>query len=205
MVALTIEASPRRCCLRLEGRRRPGQGASGAPRRVRILPHSRGSRRPVIKRTFEPGSESSGTRRSELALSSARQLGMALPGTAIAQTALQRLRRPGRSAWDHSAMVGRSSARHTTPFHPSLTERSGEVWPPAGAGRTGVARTLPDRFALRFTMRDRATRSPSGACGGIAWKYPYANANPWSLAPVGRMLRNFPASHAVVAVAMQRA
>ncbi|HEU0202434.1 MAG TPA: 2-hydroxy-3-oxopropionate reductase [Burkholderiaceae bacterium] len=60
----------------------------------------------MIKRTFEPGFRIELHQKDlNLALASARQLGMALPNTATAQELFNACAAYGGKAWDHSAMV----------------------------------------------------------------------------------------------------
>jgi 2-hydroxy-3-oxopropionate reductase len=60
----------------------------------------------MVKRTFEPGFRIELHQKDlNLALSNARQLGVALPNTATAQELFNSCAAHGGSAWDHSAMV----------------------------------------------------------------------------------------------------
>jgi 2-hydroxy-3-oxopropionate reductase len=60
----------------------------------------------MIKRTFDPGFRIELHQKDlELALSSARKLGLALPNTALAQQLFSACRAQGGARWDHSAMV----------------------------------------------------------------------------------------------------
>jgi 2-hydroxy-3-oxopropionate reductase len=60
----------------------------------------------MVKRTFEPGFRIELHQKDlNLALSSARQLGVALPNTATAQELFNACAAHGGAAWDHSAMV----------------------------------------------------------------------------------------------------
>ncbi len=60
----------------------------------------------MVKRTFDPGFRIELHQKDlNLALSSARQLGMALPNTATAQELFNACAAHGGKAWDHSAMV----------------------------------------------------------------------------------------------------
>ncbi len=60
----------------------------------------------MIDRNFEPGARIELHQKDlELALGSARQLGLALPGTALAQQLFNACRARGGARWDHSAMV----------------------------------------------------------------------------------------------------
>lgn len=60
----------------------------------------------IIKRTFDPGFRIELHQKDlNLALSNARQLGVALPNTATAQELFNACAAHGGSAWDHSAMV----------------------------------------------------------------------------------------------------
>jgi 2-hydroxy-3-oxopropionate reductase len=60
----------------------------------------------MVKRTFEPGFRIELHQKDlNLALSSARQLGVALPNTATAQALFNACAAHGGSAWDHSALV----------------------------------------------------------------------------------------------------
>jgi 2-hydroxy-3-oxopropionate reductase len=60
----------------------------------------------MIDRDFEPGARVELHQKDlELALSSARRLGLALPGTALAQQLFNSCRAQGGARWDHSAMV----------------------------------------------------------------------------------------------------
>jgi 2-hydroxy-3-oxopropionate reductase len=60
----------------------------------------------MVKRTFEPGFRIALHQKDlNLALSTARQLGIALPNTATAQELFNSCAAHGGSAWDHSAMV----------------------------------------------------------------------------------------------------
>src|SRR4051812_4942963 len=60
----------------------------------------------MIKRTFDPGFRIELHQKDlNLALTSARQIGVSLPNTATAQELFNACRAHGGSAWDHSAMV----------------------------------------------------------------------------------------------------
>jgi 2-hydroxy-3-oxopropionate reductase len=60
----------------------------------------------MIDRTFEPGARIELHQKDlENALSGARALGLALPGTAVAQQLFNACRAAGGARWDHSAMV----------------------------------------------------------------------------------------------------
>jgi 2-hydroxy-3-oxopropionate reductase len=60
----------------------------------------------MLKRTFDPGFRIELHQKDlELALSSARALGVSLPGTAAAQQLFNACRAHGGARWDHSAMV----------------------------------------------------------------------------------------------------
>jgi 2-hydroxy-3-oxopropionate reductase len=60
----------------------------------------------MLKRTFEPGFRIELHQKDlGLALGSARELGVALPGTALAQELLNSCRAHGGAKWDHSALV----------------------------------------------------------------------------------------------------
>jgi 2-hydroxy-3-oxopropionate reductase len=60
----------------------------------------------MIKRTFDPGFRIELHQKDlNLALSSARQLGISLPNTATAQELFNACAANGGSKWDHSAMV----------------------------------------------------------------------------------------------------
>jgi 2-hydroxy-3-oxopropionate reductase len=60
----------------------------------------------MLRRTFEPGFRIELHQKDlGLALASARELGVALPGTALAQELLNACRARGGSGWDHSALV----------------------------------------------------------------------------------------------------
>ena len=60
----------------------------------------------MIKRTFDPGFRIELHQKDlNLALSSARELGVALPNTATAQELFNACRAQGGAEWDHSAMV----------------------------------------------------------------------------------------------------
>jgi 2-hydroxy-3-oxopropionate reductase len=60
----------------------------------------------MIKRTFDPGFRIELHQKDlNLALSSARAAGIALPNTAIAQELFNACAAYGGKAWDHSAMV----------------------------------------------------------------------------------------------------
>jgi 2-hydroxy-3-oxopropionate reductase len=60
----------------------------------------------MIKRTFDPGFRIELHQKDlNLALASARQLGVALPNTATAQELFNACAAHGGKAWDHSAMV----------------------------------------------------------------------------------------------------
>ena len=62
--------------------------------------------RRMIERNFEPGARVELHQKDlELALSAARQLGLGLPGTALAQQLFNSCRGLGGAKWDHSAMV----------------------------------------------------------------------------------------------------
>jgi 2-hydroxy-3-oxopropionate reductase len=60
----------------------------------------------MIDRNFEPGARVELHQKDlELALAAARQLGVALPGTALSQQLFNACRAQGGARWDHSAMV----------------------------------------------------------------------------------------------------
>jgi 2-hydroxy-3-oxopropionate reductase len=60
----------------------------------------------MIKRTFDPGFRIELHQKDlNLALTSARQIGVSLPNTATAQELFNACTAHGGSAWDHSAMV----------------------------------------------------------------------------------------------------
>jgi 2-hydroxy-3-oxopropionate reductase len=60
----------------------------------------------MIQRTFEPGARVELHQKDlELALSSARAMGLALPGTALVQQLFNACRAQGGARWDHSALV----------------------------------------------------------------------------------------------------
>jgi 2-hydroxy-3-oxopropionate reductase len=60
----------------------------------------------MVKRTFDPGFRIELHQKDlNLALSSARQMGVALPNTAMAQELFNACAAHGGAAWDHSAMV----------------------------------------------------------------------------------------------------
>ena len=60
----------------------------------------------MVKRTFEPGFRIELHQKDlNLALSNARQLGLALPNTATAQELFNCCAAHGGSTWDHSGMV----------------------------------------------------------------------------------------------------
>ena len=60
----------------------------------------------MVKRTFEPGFRIELHQKDlNLALSSARQLGVSLPNTATAQELFNACAAHGGKGWDHSAMV----------------------------------------------------------------------------------------------------
>jgi 2-hydroxy-3-oxopropionate reductase len=60
----------------------------------------------MIRRTFEPGFRIELQQKDlALALASARELGVALPGTALAQELFNACRARGGARWDHSALV----------------------------------------------------------------------------------------------------
>ena len=60
----------------------------------------------MIKRTFDPGFRIALHQKDlNLALSSARELGVSLPNTATAQELFSSCVAHGGKAWDHSAMV----------------------------------------------------------------------------------------------------
>jgi 2-hydroxy-3-oxopropionate reductase len=60
----------------------------------------------MVKRTFNPGFRIELHQKDlNLALNGARQLGVALPATALAQQLFSACAAHGGSAWDHSAMV----------------------------------------------------------------------------------------------------
>ena len=60
----------------------------------------------MIKRTFDPGFRIELHQKDlNLALQSARELGVSLPNTATAQELFNACRANGGAAWDHSAMV----------------------------------------------------------------------------------------------------
>jgi 2-hydroxy-3-oxopropionate reductase len=60
----------------------------------------------MIKRTFDPGFRIEPHQKDlNIALSSARQVGLSLPNTATAQELLNACAARGGKAWDHSALV----------------------------------------------------------------------------------------------------
>ena len=60
----------------------------------------------MIQRRFEPGARVELHQKDlELALSGARQMGLALPGTAVVQQLFNACRAQGGGGWDHSALV----------------------------------------------------------------------------------------------------
>jgi 2-hydroxy-3-oxopropionate reductase len=60
----------------------------------------------MIKRTFDPGFRIELHQKDlELALASARKLGLSLPNTACAQQLMNACRAQGGARWDHSALV----------------------------------------------------------------------------------------------------
>ena len=60
----------------------------------------------MIKRTFDPGFRIALHQKDlNLALTSARQIGVSLPNTAMAQELFNTCAANGGAAWDHSAMV----------------------------------------------------------------------------------------------------
>jgi 2-hydroxy-3-oxopropionate reductase len=60
----------------------------------------------MVKRTFDPGFRIELHQKDlNLALSSARKIGVSLPNTATAQELFNACAANGGSAWDHSAMV----------------------------------------------------------------------------------------------------
>jgi 2-hydroxy-3-oxopropionate reductase len=60
----------------------------------------------MVKRTFDPGFRISLHQKDlNLALSTARELGVSLPNTATAQELFNACAAHGGSGWDHSAMV----------------------------------------------------------------------------------------------------
>ena len=60
----------------------------------------------MVKRTFEPGFRIELHQKDlNLALSNAREMGLALPNTATAQELFNSCAAHGGAAWDHSAMV----------------------------------------------------------------------------------------------------
>ena len=60
----------------------------------------------MVKRTFDPGFRIGLHQKDlNLALSSARALGVSLPNTATAQELFNSLAARGGSGWDHSAMI----------------------------------------------------------------------------------------------------
>jgi 2-hydroxy-3-oxopropionate reductase len=60
----------------------------------------------MIRRTFDPGFRIELHQKDlNLALTSARQIGVSLPNTATAQELFNACRAQGGAAWDHSAMV----------------------------------------------------------------------------------------------------
>ncbi|HSN93124.1 MAG TPA: NAD-binding protein, partial [Anaeromyxobacteraceae bacterium] len=60
----------------------------------------------MIRRNFEPGARVALHQKDlENALAGARAMGLALPGTAVAQQLFNACKAAGGSAWDHSAMV----------------------------------------------------------------------------------------------------
>lgn len=58
----------------------------------------------MIKRNFDPGFRIA-LHQKDIALTSARQLGLSLPNTAIAQELFNACTANGGAAWEHSAMV----------------------------------------------------------------------------------------------------
>ena len=74
----------------------------------------------MIKRTFDPGFRIELHRKDlNLALTSARQIGVSLPTTAIAQELFNTCTANGGAAWDHSAMV-RALETHGQPRNRGL-------------------------------------------------------------------------------------
>ena len=106
VVALTIEAVGEALLFASQGRRRSGQGAPGfdgglATSRILELHGER-----MIKRTFDPGFRIELHQKDlNLALSSARTLGISLPNTANAQELFNACVAHGGAKWDHSGMV----------------------------------------------------------------------------------------------------
>src|SRR5205085_12688865 len=69
----------------------------------------------MVKRTFDPGFRIELHQKDlNLALSTGRQLGLALPNTAAAQELFNSCAAHGGSGWDHSAMVRARSEEHTS-------------------------------------------------------------------------------------------
>jgi 2-hydroxy-3-oxopropionate reductase len=106
IVALTIEAVGEALLFASKMGAEPGkvrQALMGGFASSRIL-EVHGER--MIKRNFEPGFRIELHQKDlNLALAAARQIGVALPGTAIAQELFNACGARGGKAWDHSAMV----------------------------------------------------------------------------------------------------
>jgi 2-hydroxy-3-oxopropionate reductase len=106
IVALTIEAVGEALLLAAKSGADPAkvrQALMGGFASSRIL-EVHGDR--MVKRTFDPGFRIELHQKDlNLALSTARQLGVALPNTATCQELFNACAAHGGSAWDHSAMV----------------------------------------------------------------------------------------------------
>jgi 2-hydroxy-3-oxopropionate reductase len=106
IVALTIEAVGEALLFASKMGADPGkvrQALMGGFAASRIL-ELHGER--MIKRRFDPGFRIELHQKDlNLALSAARQLGLSLPNTAIAQELFNACAARGGKAWDHSAMV----------------------------------------------------------------------------------------------------
>ena len=106
IVALTIEAVGRGAAVRLQGRRRSGQGAPGADGRLRLLAHPRGAwraddqaqlRSRLPHRAAPEGPESRAVRRARAGRVAAQHR--------HCQELFNACAAHGGKAWDHSGMV----------------------------------------------------------------------------------------------------